>query len=232
MIHFFDTDIAQEYGVNAAILLQNIAYWCELNEANEVNYYDGTYWTYNSRKALSILFPYMSERQIGTAIQKLIDAGLVISGNYNKMPYDRTMWYALSKNGKSIMQKCKMETAEMSNDNMQKCQTNTKYIPNNNTNNKTDIIDADKPQKRKRFIAPTIEEVQAYCKERGNSVDAQRFIDHYSSNGRMVGKNHMKDWKAAVRTWERNGYQSANQPKQQSTIPTEDDYDFSRYLKG
>ena len=54
-----------------------------------------------------------------------------------------------------------------------------------------------------RFTPPTIEEVTAYCKERGNRVDAQQFIDFYTANGWMVGKNKMKDWKACVRTWER-----------------------------
>jgi hypothetical protein len=51
-----------------------------------------------------------------------------------------------------------------------------------------------------------MEEVQAYCLERKNNVDAERFIDYYTSNGWLVGKNKMKDWKAAVRTWERNGF--------------------------
>jgi hypothetical protein len=69
-----------------------------------------------------------------------------------------------------------------------------------------EIEKKDKPSPRPRFIKPTLEEVQAYCKERNNSVDAQRFIDYYSSNGWKVGKNPMKDWKAAVRTWENNGY--------------------------
>ena len=64
-----------------------------------------------------------------------------------------------------------------------------------------------KPQKR--FTAPTIEEVQAYCTERRNNVDAQHFVDYYNSNGWKVGKNPMRDWKAAVRTWERNGFSSA-----------------------
>ena len=63
---------------------------------------------------------------------------------------------------------------------------------------------SDKPT-RKRFVPPTLEEVQAYCIERNNNVDAERFINHYTSNGWMVGKNKMKDWKAAVRTWEKNG---------------------------
>lgn len=58
-------------------------------------------------------------------------------------------------------------------------------------------------KKRKRFIPPTLEEVKKYCIERNNSVDPQRFIDFYSSKGWMVGKNKMKDWKASVRTWER-----------------------------
>lgn len=54
----------------------------------------------------------------------------------------------------------------------------------------------------KRFIKPTLEEVTAYCQERGNDIDPQRFIDFYEARGWMIGKNHMKDWKAAVRTWE------------------------------
>lgn len=62
--------------------------------------------------------------------------------------------------------------------------------------------------KSKRFTPPTLEEVQAYCAERNNSIDPQHFIDYYTSNGWLVGKNKMKDWKAAVRTWERNGYSS------------------------
>jgi hypothetical protein len=55
-----------------------------------------------------------------------------------------------------------------------------------------------------RFTPPTVEEVRSYCEERKNNVDAQRFVDYYTSNGWLVGKNKMKDWRAAVRTWERN----------------------------
>lgn len=55
-----------------------------------------------------------------------------------------------------------------------------------------------------RFTPPTLDEVKAYCSERNNNVDAQRFIDYYTANGWKVGRNSMKDWKAAVRTWERS----------------------------
>ena len=57
--------------------------------------------------------------------------------------------------------------------------------------------------KSSRFIPPTVEEVRKYCLERGNNVDAQCFVDFYSSKGWYVGKSKMKDWKASVRTWEK-----------------------------
>lgn len=59
-------------------------------------------------------------------------------------------------------------------------------------------------QKKERFVPPTVEEVRAYCLERGNNVDAQMFVDFYTSKNWMVGKTKMSDWKASVRTWERN----------------------------
>jgi hypothetical protein len=58
----------------------------------------------------------------------------------------------------------------------------------------------------KSFVRPSLEEVQSYCKERSNSVDYQKWFDYYSSNGWRVGRNSMKDWKAAIRTWEKNGF--------------------------
>lgn len=58
-------------------------------------------------------------------------------------------------------------------------------------------------ESKKRFRPPTVEEVEAYCFERNNKVDAERFVDYYTANGWKVGKNPMKDWKAAVRNWER-----------------------------
>ena len=60
--------------------------------------------------------------------------------------------------------------------------------------------------KTKHFTKPTVEEIKAYCLERHNNVDADKFYNYYESNGWMVGRNKMKDWKASVRTWERNNY--------------------------
>lgn len=63
-------------------------------------------------------------------------------------------------------------------------------------------IDKNRIEYNKRFTPPTLEEIEQYCKERNNNVDANKFINYYTSNGWMVGKNKMKDWKAAIRTWE------------------------------
>lgn len=70
------------------------------------------------------------------------------------------------------------------------------------------------------FSPPSIDEVAAYCQERGNGVDPQRWHDHYTARGWMVGKNKMRDWRAAVRTWERNEYArpSGDSPKREYDI--------------
>ena len=67
--------------------------------------------------------------------------------------------------------------------------------------------------KRKRFEKPTLSQITQYCLERNNNVNAEQFYDYYESNGWKVGKNAMKDWKACVRTWERNEYRKPNSKK-------------------
>lgn len=99
-------------------------------------------------------------------------------------------------------------------------QTITKPKPNNNQTvttpepnvyvNVNDNVNAKKKkdtsvskEKASRFIPPTIEDIKAYCEEKGYKLDYDRFIDYYTSNGWMVGKNRMKDWRACVRNWAR-----------------------------
>lgn len=81
---------------------------------------------------------------------------------------------------------------------------------NNNPNN---LCMGDKSPKKRasRFTPPSIEEVREYCLERGNGIDAERFVNFYESKGWLIGKNKMKDWKAAVRNWER--INDTNRPK-------------------
>lgn len=78
------------------------------------------------------------------------------------------------------------------------------------------------PPKAKRFVKPTLEEIRAYCQSRQNGVDAERFYDYYESNGWRVGKSPMKDWKAAVRTWERSEWNRGGEKYGSSSEPVAD----------
>lgn len=91
-------------------------------------------------------------------------------------------------------------------------------LPNGNKGSKA----ATPPTREARFSPPSLSEVQAYISERGSAVDAQQFIDFYASKGWMVGKNRMKDWKAAVRTWEQRRKEEAgeHQTKQEYHVGT------------
>ena len=77
------------------------------------------------------------------------------------------------------------------------------FKDNNTSINNTSII-KEKIIKRKNFIVPTIIEIEDYCRLRSNEINAEQFYDFYQSKGWMVGKTKMKDWKAAIRNWERN----------------------------
>tara|TARA_B110000858_G_scaffold86683_1_gene100124 strand:+ start:2466 stop:3239 length:774 start_codon:yes stop_codon:yes gene_type:complete len=94
MEYSFNTDHAEKYGVDEAIIIRNLLYWVSKNKANGVNEYDGYTYTYNSIAAFRVLFPFWSERQIGRILKSLEAQNVVKIGNYNKAKYDRTKWYA------------------------------------------------------------------------------------------------------------------------------------------
>lgn len=73
-----------------------------------------------------------------------------------------------------------------------------------NVSSETNCKSTSKRARGKRFVKPTVAQVKAYCAERKNRVDPQAFVDFYESKGWMVGRNPMKDWQAAIRTWEKN----------------------------
>ncbi len=103
MNHSFNVEVATKYGMLEAVLLENINFWAAKNKANEKNFYDGFYWTYNSITALSKLFPYASRATIFRALHNLEDAGLILAGNYNKDASDKTKWYTLTKKGELLL---------------------------------------------------------------------------------------------------------------------------------
>jgi hypothetical protein len=94
MMHSFDIEHAQLYGMPEAVLITNFQHWITKNRANGTHFHDGRTWTYNSVKAFSELFPYLSIKQIRRALAHLIEKSVLIAGNYNKTPTNHTLWYA------------------------------------------------------------------------------------------------------------------------------------------
>ena len=148
MIFMFDTRIAKLCGANSAVILQNLYFWIKKNKVNDKHFHDGYYWTYNSMTAFEELFDYMSKNQIRTAIDKLVETGLVIKGNYNSDPFDRTAWYALTDKAFSILdpddstcektRSCEGEKDCPCEENPE-CINNNIYIHSDPDNKQTDI---------------------------------------------------------------------------------------------
>lgn len=105
-VHCFDTDVAAMVGPTAATLAYNIQHWCEKNAANGVHRHDDRHWTYNTVKAFVEMFPYLSAKQIRTALDKLESTGLIVSGNYNKQGRDQTKWYSFVPEAVVIAANC------------------------------------------------------------------------------------------------------------------------------
>ena len=112
---------------------------------------------------------------------------------------------------------------------------------NSKSNSKVNVSEADKNREDKnrldknrenkaasRFTPPTVDEVSDYCKERNNGIDAESFVDYYTSKGWRIGNGPMKDWKAAVRTWERR---DAKPGKQQSKTVRAAQYEQRSYTE-
>lgn len=142
MIHTFDSDVAVVVGSKEAVILNNLYWWIKKNQANGKNFHDGHYWTYNSIAAFSDLFPFWTSKVIRSTLDKLEADGYIITGNYNKVSYDRTKWYALTEKafalvGKSILPRGQMEIPKKANGNAQQGKPIPVLNHNNNNNNKS-----------------------------------------------------------------------------------------------
>jgi hypothetical protein len=94
--HHFNILIAIDFDIETATFLNNMAHWLNKTIANRKNFYENTYWIYNSKAAFAEIFPYWTERQVRHILDKALANGLIISGNFNQTKYDRTLWYTFT----------------------------------------------------------------------------------------------------------------------------------------
>lgn len=232
MEHSFDVNVAEKIGIEAAIFLKNIYWWCKHNCKNKKNIHDGRAWTYNSRRTWKDLFPYMKDSRIRGALKLLADEGYIETGTFNKMAYDRTTWYTVTEAGANLLGVdishllyTPMEETytpmDRLNTPMEKTNTpdDTSYIPDSKHNGITDSkgeadASSKKKSRSKKFVPPTLDEVKAYVQENSLNVDADFFYkyyatnDWYDSNGKPV-----KSWKHKCLTWDsQSNRQNGNRP--------------------
>ncbi len=214
MIYNFDVDVAMKVGVNGAIILSNFKFWIVKNIANNDNFYDGEYWTYNSIPAFKKLFPFWTERQIRTILDKLKDEGYINTGNYNKMSYDRTTWYSFTEKGKELMsiQYVNTHLTNMSdgfdkNDksNLQKSQMssdeNVAPIPDKKPIKKPDYIDLTFIEDYIDTVKITQEQYDKLVKDYGTNVVNNTIRNLYNYIFNKKGKDKYKDHNRVLITW-------------------------------
>ena len=151
MNHSFNIDYAELYGIEEAIILENIAFWIKKNETNNKNFYDGYTWTYNSAESFNKLFPYITPSKIRRCLLKLEELEVLKSGNYNKVNYDKTKWYTIINVEVSTFYKLKNGNYKMENG-LYNLENRTEQIvepiPDINTNIKSNI----NPIKKKQIL--------------------------------------------------------------------------------
>lgn len=216
MDYSFNVEVAKRYGVEEAVFLHNLYWWIFKNEANGRHHHDGKTWTYNSQAAFAKLFPFWSKYQVQRIVKKLEANGALLIGNFNADQRDRTNWYALSDEVLEMYgETSTLQDAKPHHEGREIAPPLPDSKPDSNTPYSPPTGDYSLKGERGRFKPPTLQEVTAYCLERKNDIDPAAFIDHYAARGwRYNGNVPMKDWKAAVRTWEGKRRQDATPERQ------------------
>ena len=125
----FSAEYATKYGLEEAVMIQNLEYWICKNAANGRHFHDGRYWTYNTAEAFTKLFPFWNPKKIWRVLQSLIDQGVILTGEYNDSPYDHTKWYAFTD---TFQESGKIEFPKMENRDSESEKSSQIYYQNTN----------------------------------------------------------------------------------------------------
>lgn len=187
--HSFSPYLAKSLGLKDAIWLQHIYHWLKHNRGKGSNFYDGNWWTYNTRKGFSEYFEYLTEDDIRGIVERLEKKEIITTGNYNKIPYDKTKWYALTKKGWQLLNDTIGEFPQSSGESTKSSGFITKSKAGNSptyTNSKTSLT---------QF---SLSEMENFAREREFKIDVKKFYDWCINEGTLKGnwKNIMVKWAA------------------------------------
>lgn len=216
--HSFDPDVAALVGTTAATVYKNIRHWCEKNAFNEKNIHDSKAWTYNSATAYKKQFSYLSEKQIRTCLNKLIEHGFIAEGNFNKERRDRTKWYC------DLRVKCILPNGQMQ---VTKRADPTSHLvtplPNikPNINPTVPVVGANSKARATRLPDDFIPEQEAIELAISLDVNAEyefsKFKDYWI--GVSGARGTKLDWNATFRNWVRRASEQKRPSKYNSKKP-------------
>ena len=197
-LHYFDVDVAQRCGVNAAILLSDIQYWCERSKGDPAHLREGRVWMWSSVRDFRERHPYLTARQIRYALEQLTAAEVVITAQYSDRALDRTIWYspvdltpvanAFDNSGKCIGQQCQMQMTPVANafdksgvpttihyrETLENTiETNRDNVGGNRYVSPPNVVVRGEEE---NIIHPTIDQVREYARAAGLRVDAEAFV--------------------------------------------------------
>lgn len=207
MEHHFNTKIASLYGIEEAVMLHHFYYWIAKNAANEKNFNNGLYWTYNSKKAYAQFFGYLNEAKIFRTIKKLEEKGLVVKGNFSNNKFDKTNWYALTLDGLKLLKengydmkpfdgKIQIDTVDCSlsyNGGSESEQP----ITDNNTDNNTDIEKERDKSLSKNESEELFDECWKAYERKGSKANAKKRWDKLTDKEKRSVLQHIKAYTSA-----------------------------------
>lgn len=245
MEHSFDIELAKEIGIIPAILLKHLYFWVKKNRANERHIHAGKAWTYNSKKAFSVIFPYLTERQIQYALDMLKKMKLIDTGHFSQDKWDKTLWYTITTEGENkfvSIDRTKLsdhDRTKLSNDARDIGTININTDINTDIRNKEEMYKEDEtPESTKKMVIypATPEEVILAAAERSymmSIVEATNFLAAYAAAGWTFkdGRKIIK-WEVLLDRWKL--YQNSDQRRDASAEWNErragrDPYLLARY---
>ena len=217
-LHYYDVDVAKRCGVNAAILLSDIQYWCDRSKGDPAHLREGRVWMWSSVRDFRERHPYLTARQIRYALEQLTTAEVVITAQYSDRALDRTIWYspvdltpvanAFDNSGKCIGQQCQMQMTPVANafdksgvpttihyretlDNT--IETNRDNVGGNRYVSPPYVVVRGEEE---TIIHPTIDQVREYARTAGLRVDAEAFVRANDATGwKDTQGRPIRNWK-------------------------------------
>lgn len=190
MEHKFNVELACKYGIEEAIIIDNIYYWIKKNIANAKHHYEDRYWTYNTANAFTEIFPYISQTKIYRILTKLEQENVILKRKFNRDKHIQTNWYSFTNDGLLILEQEKYDISNISDHfaNLQNgiCKKE-KCITNSIITNKKEEIDKSIHEKDNLF-----EECWLEYKRKGSKKKSKEYWDKLSNDEKQCVLPHIK----------------------------------------